>query len=145
MQNKQDKTIKELARNCRTVGDVHEMLKDLFKDTLQQIFEAEMEEHLGYPKHSIEGNNSGNSRNGYSKKTLKTKFGNVEIEVPRDRNGKFEPKVIKKYARTSNDLEDQIIAVYAKGMSTRDIEDHMQDIYGIEVSSSMISKVLSGK
>jgi transposase-like protein len=72
MQDLQDKTIRELAKDCRTVEDVHEMLKNLFKDTLQQIFEAEIEEHLGYKKHSIEGNNTGNSRNGYNKKTIQT-------------------------------------------------------------------------
>lgn len=136
-----DKTIKELARECETVEDVHTMLKNLFKDTLQQIFEAEMDEHLGYKKHSLEGNNTGNSRNGYSKKTIQTKLGKTEIEIPRDRNGEFEPRIIKKYQTTSNDLEDQIIAMYAKGMTTRDIEDHMRDIYGIDVSPVMVSKV----
>ncbi|MDN5366271.1 MAG: putative transposase [Thermacetogenium sp.] len=141
MQNTMDKTIKELARECETVEDVHNMLKNLFKDTLQQIFEAEMDEHLGYKKHSPEGNNTGNSRNGYSKKTIQTKLGKTEIEIPRDRNGEFEPRIIKKYQTTSNDLEDQIIAMYAKGMTTRDIEDHMRDIYGIDVSPVMVSKV----
>jgi len=141
MQDLADKTIKELARECDTVEDVHNLLKNLFKDTLQQIFEAEMEDHLGYNKHSLEGNNTGNSRNGYSKKTIQTKLGKTDIEIPRDRNGDFEPKVIKKYETTSNDLEDQIIAMYAKGMSTRDIEGHMRDIYGIDVSPTMVSKV----
>jgi len=141
MQNTMDKTIKELAKECETVEDVHNMLKNLFKDTLQQIFEAEMDEHLGYKKHSPEGNNTGNSRNGYSKKTIQTKLGKTEIEIPRDRNGEFEPRIIKKYQTTSNDLEDQIIAMYAKGMTTRDIEDHMRDIYGIDVSPVMVSKV----
>lgn len=141
MQNTMDKTIRELARECETVEDVHTMLKNLFKDTLQQIFEAEMDEHLGYKKHSLEGNNTGNSRNGYSKKTIQTKLGKTEIEIPRDRNGEFEPRIIKKYQTTSNDLEDQIIAMYAKGMTTRDIEDHMRDIYGIDVSPVMVSKV----
>ncbi|BAF58901.1 transposase and inactivated derivatives [Pelotomaculum thermopropionicum SI] len=141
MQSTMDKTIKELAKECETVEDVHNMLKNLFKDTLQQIFEAEMDEHLGYKKHSPEGNNTGNSRNGYSKKTIQTKLGKTEIEIPRDRNGEFEPRIIKKYQTTSNDLEDQIIAMYAKGMTTRDIEDHMRDIYGIDVSPVMVSKV----
>ena len=72
MQNMQDKTIKELAKDCHTVEDVHDLLKDLFKDTLQQLLEAEMDGHLGYSKHSVEGNNSGNSRNGYSHKTIQT-------------------------------------------------------------------------
>lgn len=141
MQDLANKTIKELAKECDTVEDVHNMLKNLFKDTLQQIFEAEMEDHLGYNKHSLEGNNTGNSRNGYSKKTIQTKLGKTDIEIPRDRNGDFEPRVIKKYETTSNDLEDQIIAMYAKGMSTRDIEGHMRDIYGIDVSPTMVSKV----
>ncbi len=141
MQDLQDKTIRELAKDCHSVEDVHEMLKNLFKDTLQQIFEAEIEEHLGYKKHSIEGNNTGNSRNGYNKKTIQTKFGKSEIEVPRDRNGEFEPRIIGKYEKTSNQLEEQIIAMYAKGMSTRDIEDHMRDIYGIDVSPTMVSKI----
>jgi len=141
MQDYANKTIKELAGECDTVEDVHNLLKNLFKDTLQQIFEAEMEDHLGYNKHSLEGNNTGNSRNGYSKKTIQTKLGKTDIEIPRDRNGDFEPRVIKKYETTSNDLEDQIIAMYAKGMSTRDIESHMRDIYGIDVSPTMVSKV----
>jgi len=137
----QDKTIRELAKDCKTVDDVHEMLKNLFKDTLQGILEAELDNHLGYEKHSIEGNNTGNSRNGYSKKTLKTRFGETELSVPRDRNAEFEPKIIKKYETTSSQLEEQIIAMYAKGMSTRDIEDHMRDIYGIDVSATMVSKI----
>ncbi len=141
MQNKKDLTIKDLAKECRTVEDIQEALKDLFKDTLQEIFEAEMNEHLGYEKHSPKGKNSGNSRNGYSQKTIQTRFGNTTIDVPRDRNGSFEPQIIKKYEKTSNQLEDQIIAMYAKGMSTRDIEDHMRDIYGIDVSPSMVSKI----
>jgi transposase-like protein len=141
IQEMKDKTIKELARECHSVEDVQDMLKNLFKDTLQEIFEAEIDEHLGYPKHSNRGDNSGNSRNGYSKKTLKTRFGETEISIPRDRQGDFKPRIIKKYETTSNQLEDQIIAMYAKGMSTRDIEDHMKDIYGIEVSSAMVSKV----
>jgi len=132
---------KELAKGCRTVEDIQEKLKSLFKDTLQEIFEAEMDEHLGYSKHDPAGNNSGNSRNGYSKKKIKTRYGKTEIEVPRDRNAEFEPQVIKKYETTANQLEDQIIAMYAKGLSTRDIENHMQDIYGVDVSPTTVSKI----
>ena len=141
MQDLKDKTIKELARDCQTVDDVHEMLKNLFRDTLQQILEAEMKEHLGYKKHSAEGINTGNSRNGYSKKTIKTRLGETIIDVPRDRNGEFEPRIVRKYETTSSQLEEQIIAMYAKGMSTRDIEEHMRDIYGIDVSPTMVSKI----
>ena len=139
MQDKKDLTIKDLAKQCRTMDDISDKLKEIFKDTLQEVFEAEMNEHLGYEKHSSKGDKSGNSRNGYSEKTVKTRFGEVNLDIPRDRNGEFEPQIIKKYGKTSNQLEDQILAMYAKGMSTRDIEDHMRDIYGIEVSSTMVS------
>ena len=139
MQELKDLTIKELAKQCRTMDDIHDKLKEVFKDTLQEIFETEMNEHLGYEKHSNNGDNTGNSRNGYSEKTLKTRFGDVKIDIPRDRNAEFEPQIIKKYGKTSNQIEDQIIAMYAKGMSTRDIEDQMRDIYGIEISASMVS------
>ena len=141
MQDLKDLTIKDLARQCKTIDDIHDKLKEIFKDTIQELFEAEIENHLGYKKHSSEGDNTGNSRNGYSNKTLKTRFGNVEIDIPRDRNGEFEPQIIKKYEKTSNQLEDQILALYAKGMSTRDIEEHMKDLYGIEVSPTMVSKI----
>ncbi|HEY8462733.1 MAG TPA: IS256 family transposase [Bacillota bacterium] len=141
MQDLKDLTIKDLAKQCRTMDDVSDKLKEIFKDTLQEIFEVEMNEHLGYEKHSSKGDKSGNSRNGYSEKTIKTRFGEVTLDKPRDRNGEFEPQIIKKYERTSNQLEDQILAMYAKGMSTRDIEDHMRDIYGIEVSSTMVSVI----
>lgn len=132
MQNLKLQLAKEVAKECKSVEDVHNVLKDLFKGTLEEILEVELEEHLGYEKHSIVGNNTGNSRNGYSKKTIKTKIGETEIAIPRDRNGEFEPQIIRKYETTSNELEEQIIAMYAKGMSTRDIESHLKDIYGIE-------------
>ena len=141
MQNSRESLIQELARECRSVEDINERLKELFKDTLQAIFEAEIEDHLGYKKHSSEGDNSGNSRNGYHQKTIKTRFGEAEIDIPRDRNGEYEPQIVRKYEKTSNQLEEQIIAMYAKGMSTRDIEEHMRDIYGIDVSASMVSKI----
>ena len=89
----------------------------------------------------IPKNNSGNSRNGYSPKTIKTKMGKTELAIPRDRNGEFEPQIIRKYETTANELEDQVIAMYAKGMSTRDIESHLKDIYGIKASASLISKI----
>jgi putative transposase len=105
------------------------------------MLEAEMDEHLGYEKHSTLGNNSGNSRNGYGKKTIKTELGETEISILRDQNGTFEPQVIEKRQTKSDDLENRIIAMYAKGMSNRDIEDHLRDIYGVETSSSLISRI----
>ena len=100
-----------------------------------------MDYHLGYEKHSPEGTNSGDSRNGHSKKTVRTRSGKTEIQVPRDRNSEFEPQIVRKYQTTASDLEERIIAMYAKGLSTRDIEDQMRDIYGVDVSPALVSKV----
>ncbi|MFZ7946991.1 MULTISPECIES: IS256 family transposase [Bacillaceae] len=141
MQNFGDMTIKELASQCETVDDIQAMIKGLFKETLQQVFEAEIENHLGYAKNDVRGNNSGNSRNGFKSKTIKSKFGETKLSIPRDRNGTYEPQIIKNYETSINGLEDQIIALYSKGVSTRDIEAHMKDIYGIDVSPSLVSKV----
>lgn len=141
MQDINTVTIKDLARDCKSIGDIQEKLKSIFKDTIEVALEAELDESLGYGKHDPRGNNSGNSRNGSSPKTLKTRMGKTEISVPRDRKGEFEPQIIKKYQTTANDIEDQVLAMYAKGMSTRDIEDHMRDIYGIDVSPTLVSKI----
>lgn len=141
MQEAYQQVVKELAKDCRTVEDIHAKLRDLFRDTIQQVFEAEINDHLGYTKHSNAGDNSGNSRNGYSKKTVKTKYGPTEVQIPRDRNGEFEPQIIKRYTTTANGIEDQVIALYAKGMTTRDIELHMSDLYGIEISPTLVSKI----
>jgi len=130
-----------LSEECGNLQDVQVMLKNLFKDTIEQMLEAEMEDHLGYDKHSVLGNNSGNSRNGYGKKTFRTELGESEISVPRDRNGEFSPQVIEKRQTRSDDLETRILAMYAKGMSNRDIEDHLRDIYGVDASAGLISKI----
>lgn len=133
--------LKLIAKECKSIDDVQNLLKDLFKGTIEEMLKAEMDMHLGYEKHSVEGNNSGNSRNGYNEKTIKSKYGETEIVVPRDRNGTFIPQLIEKYQTKTHDLEDQIIAMYAKGMSTRDIEDHLKDIYGVDASASLISHI----
>ena len=130
-----------LAGECKDMEDIQQMLKGLFKGTIEKMLEAEMEEHLGYEKNNILGNNSGNSRNGYGKKTLKTELGETEIIVPRDRNGEFEPQVIEKRQTRSDDLESRILAMYAKGMTVRDIEDHLRDVYGVDASSGLISRI----
>lgn len=141
MREKAKELVTLLAEECENMEDVQALLKNLFKGTIEQMLEAEMEEHLGYEKHNIVGNNSGNSRNGYGKKTIKTELGETEIQVPRDRNGEFEPQVIEKRQTRSDDLENRILAMYAKGMSNRDIEDHLRDIYGVEASASLISRI----
>ena len=111
------------------------------KALLERMLEGEITHELGYGKHSPEGNNTGNSRNGYSKKTLKGDIGKVTLEVPRDRNGDFNPQVIKKNQTRFDGFDDKIIALYARGMTTRDIQGQLQDMYGIEVSPSLISDV----
>jgi len=124
-----------------TMSDVTNFAKELIAPTLQTMLEAEMDQHLGYQKHNPKGKNSGNSRNGHSAKTLKTSFGEAEMEIPRDRNGDFEPVAVPKYQTVQSDVEQKIIAMYAKGMTTRDIQGYMNDIYGVDVSPTMISSI----
>ncbi|GHU68298.1 IS256 family transposase [Clostridia bacterium] len=130
-----------LARKCRDSGDLHAMLKRLFAGGVEQMLEGEMDEHLGYDKHSPEGRNGGNSRNGYGSKTITSEYGESEISVPRDRQGTFEPQVIAKRQTRTDEIEQKVVAMYSKGMTTRDIEDSLRDIYGAEVSSSLISRI----
>jgi putative transposase len=114
----------------------------LFARTMEAMLEAEMSEHLGYEKYEAKGRGSGNSRNGHSQKTVRTSSGGeTVIEVPRDRNGYFEPKIVRKYESSSNELEDKIVTMYAKGMTTRDITDAVQDMYGMEVSAQTITNI----
>jgi putative transposase len=130
-----------LAGECKDMGEVQALLKSLFRGTIEAMLDGEMDEHLGYEKHSNAGDGSGNSRNGYGKKTVKTEYGELTINVPRDRKGSFEPQVIEKRQTKTDDLESRVIAMYAKGMSNRDIEDHLRDIYGVEASASLISRI----
>ena len=119
---KETELVKLITAECRSTGNIQKLLKRLFAGTVEQIFEAEMDEHLGYEKNSVLGNNSGNSRNGYNRKTIKSDYGDCEIAVPRDRNGEFEPKIIAKRQTHTDEIEDKIMSMYAKGMSQRDIE-----------------------
>lgn len=131
----------EKMKGLKTANDLNGFLKSLVAPVLQEMLEAEMTNHLGYEKNSVVGNNTGNSRNGRFKKTVRSNFGQTEIEVPRDRNGNFEPKAVKKYSSNTSDIEEKIISIYAKGMTTRDINDHLGDICGVEVSASMVSQI----
>lgn len=133
--------VKLLMAECETTGDIQAKLKKLFAGTIEQMLEVEMDEHLGYAKNSVLGNNSGNSRNGYGKKTISSDYGDCEIAVPRDRNGEFEPKVIEKRQTRTDEIEQKIMAMYSKGMSQRDIEDTLREIYGSDISQGMISKI----
>ncbi len=105
------------------------------------MLEAKMEEHLGYEKHSTNGNNTGNSRNGYNYKTIISNYGESEIAVPQDRNGEFEPKVLEKRQVRTDEIEQKIMTMYAKGMSQRDIEESLKEIYGAEIPQTLISKI----
>ena len=138
---KETELVKLIAEECTTTGDVQNVLKKLFAGTIEQMLEAEMDEHLGYEKNSVLGNNSGNSRNGYGKKTIKSDYGDCEIAVPRDRNGEFEPKVIEKRQTRTDEIEQKIMSMYAKGMSQRDIEDTLREIYGSDISQGLISRI----
>ena len=133
--------VEMLISDCTTTGDMHEKLKRLFAGTEEQMLEAEMEEHQGYEKHSVTGNNSGNSRNGYGNKRITSDYGEAEIQVPRDRNGTFEPQVIGKRQTRTDEIESKVMAMYAKGMTQRDIEDNLREIYGAEISQSLISRI----
>jgi putative transposase len=113
----------------------------LFAKTMEQMLEAELTEHLGYEPYEAKGRNSGNNRNGHYSKKVRTGEGETSIEVPRDRNGEYEPKILKKYASNSNELEEKIIGLYAKGMSTRDIQQTLEELYGVDVSASTISAI----
>lgn len=103
--------------------------------------EAELTDHLGYEKHSPEGNNRGNNRNGKAAKTVRSDFGEVKIETPRDRNGTFAPAIVKKRQNDISDFDEKIISMYSKGMPVRDIQEHIKDIYGAEVLPTTISNI----
>ena len=127
--------------NISSVADVYSLLKDSFKDILQELLEAELDASLGYEKNQKGDLTTANKRNGHSPKTLKSQYGEFKIDVPRDRNGEFEPKLIPKYQRDISGIEEQVISLYARGMSTRDIHDQLKDLYGIELSAEMVSKI----
>ena len=127
--------------NIKDTNDIKDMLKDLLSDTIQTMLEAEIENELGYAKHSMKDKATSNARNGHSKKTVRSEYGNIDLDIPRDRNAEFEPQIIPKYQREITGIEGQILSLYAKGMSNRDIEDHLNNLYGINVSPSMISKI----
>jgi transposase-like protein len=127
--------------NLKTADDAQQALKDLFKDTIQEMLEAELATDLGYSKSEKTGTSDQNRRNGHSTKTVRSEYGELDLTVPRDRVGTFEPMVVKKHQKNVTGIEDQILSLYAKGVSTREIQDHLQNLYGIEVSPTLISNV----
>lgn len=139
-----EKVVEELSK-AKTMDDFFGrdgIFANLFARTLEQMLEAELSEKLGYEPYEGKGRNSGNSRNGrYKKKLRSSAGGEVEIQVPRDRNGEFEPQIVPKYGSNTNELEEKILGMYARGVSTRDIQDTLAELYGVDVSAGTISKV----
>ena len=139
--SRREELLNELAAECESPEEFMGLLGELKKSLLEKVLDAEMDHHLGYRKHDSSGRGSGNSRNGKSKKTVQGELGKTEIQTPRDRNGTFEPKLIGKHQRRFPGFDQKIIALYAKGMTTRDIADTMQQLYEVEVSHELISHV----
>jgi|SRR5579862_5897487 putative transposase len=135
-----DELIKDYKRPEDLIGEKG-LLKQLTKALLERAMGAELTYHLGYEKHDPEGYNSGNSRNGSTAKTVKGEFGELDIETPRDRNGTFEPQILKKHQRRFDGFDDKILSMYARGMTTRDIQSHLQEMYGVEISPTLVSEV----
>jgi putative transposase len=138
--------IDELLKGYKKPEDVigeNGILKQLTKAVIERAMGAELTHHLGYEKHSSQGKGSGNSRNGTTSKTLKSDLGDITIETPRDRNGDFEPQLVKKGQRRFTGFDDKILSMYARGMTTRDIQAHLQDLYKTDVSAELISTVTS--
>ena len=121
--------------------DIQEMLKDLLGETLQGMLEAEMDDHLGYSKYDYKNKETDDSRNGYSPKTVTSSMGTIDLDIPRHRKGEFEPQIVKKNQTDISNIEDQVLSMYAKGMTTRDISTHLRDVYGVEASAEMISRM----
>jgi transposase-like protein len=123
-------------------NDINAMMRDMMSVILEESLDGEMDEGLGYSKYDYHNKQTDNSRNGYTTKTMHTSYGDMDLDVPRDRKGEFEPQIVKKYQNTiSQDMEEKIISMYAKGMTTGDIESHMQELYGVDISDSTISRI----
>src|ERR1044072_6667826 len=145
MNSQQEERLKELAgelaQDIKTGADLSTLSAKLVKLTVEAALGAELENHLGYPRHSSAGHHSGNSRNGTTPKMLKGTHGEVRIETPRDRNGTFEPTLVKKGETRISGMDEQILCLYAKGLSTPDIVDAFHEMYGADVSAGLVSQV----
>ena len=143
-ENARREKIRELLQlaNVGSMADMQELVKDTIAEFMENGLEAELDDQLGYSRYDYKNKDTDNSRNGHSSKTLRTSFGDVEVSVPRDRKSEFEPKVLRKNQTSiSQDIEEKILSMYAKGMTTGDIEAHIQDIYGVDVSDTTVSRI----
>ena len=128
--------------NITSMDDIQNLFKETIAEFMEDGLETELDDELGYSRYDYRSKNTENSRNGHSRKTLRTSFGDVEVAVPRDRKGEFEPQLLKKNQTSiSQDIEEKILSMYAKGMTTSDIEAHIQDIYGVDVSDTTVSRI----
>ena len=136
------KLIQEFIKSneLKTAGDIQEAIKDLFKDTIQEMLNAELTEHLGYEKNEYMDNNE-NYRNGYSQKTVHSTEGDLTLNVPRDRKGTFDPIVVEKGQKDISSIEEKIIRMYARGFSNQNIYEEMQELYGVKVSPDMVTAI----
>ena len=131
-----------LSSNISSMDDIQDLFKETIAEFMESGLEAELDDELGYGRYDYRNKDTDNSRNGHSSKTLRTSYGDVEVAIPRDRKGEFEPQILRKnQTSVSQDVEEKILSMYAKGMTTGDIEAHIQDIYGIEVSDTTISRI----
>ena len=136
--------IRELLQesNISSMEDIQELFKETIAEFMENGLDAELDEELGYSRYDYKNKDTDNSRNGHSSKTLKTSFGEVDIDIPRDRKGEFDPVILKKNQTSiSQDVEEKILSMYAKGMTTSDIETHIRDIYGLQISDTTISRI----
>ena len=143
-ENERRAKIRELlqASNISSMDDIQNLFKETIAEFMENGLDAELDDELGYRKYDYKNKDTDNSRNGHSSKTLRTSFGDVEVSVPRDRKGEYEPQLLKKNQTCiSQDIEEKILSMFAKGMTTSDIETHIRDIYGIEVSDTTVSRV----
>ena len=136
--------IRELLQSSdiKSMEDIQNLFKETIAEFMENGLDAELDDELGYSRYDYKNKNTNNSRNGHSSKTLRTSFGDTEISVPRDRKGEFEPQLLRKNQTSiSQDIEEKILSMYAKGMSTSDIESHIRDIYGVDVSDTTVSRI----
>jgi len=142
MDNQQSNLPKDFFKQFKSKEDFQSFFSELYKQGVEEMLKAELDEHLGYEKHSKEGHNTGNSRNGsYTKKVKTQSLGDLVLSIPRDRNSEFSPQLVPKGSRMSDKLEEAIIGMYSRGMTTSDISQQVKDVYGVEVSEGTISNV----
>jgi len=134
--------LKEHVKQQKTTAGISNFLQEIFREAVQEMLKAEMDNHLGYEKHAPEVSEFANSRNGKTTKKVRSRSGEVSIEVPRDRDGSFEPQIVPKRKRVMEEIEDYVLVLYTHGMSTRDIESAIKDLYGVDISEKPMYLIL---